>query len=307
MRFAMVDSRIGWRALGLAIGLALMLLVLSQSTRYLQQLAAGWDGRAWPLLLLAVLAAVLVQLLFGSAWHVLVGNGASGGWRMDLACWSVSLVGKYLPGQIFHGAMRIGAYHGTATAGSRVAAGFLRETLLSLGAASTWVAVHVAVSNAAPRVLTWPMSAAAVALTLAAVLPLPARVLARLTRWHAPADAALAPAPAARSALAWLLQAAGYLGYGVALWLLARALAPGHAPGLFAVTAAFCFAGVAGVAAFMVPAGIGVREAALAWYLTAWLPAGSAALLAIAARLCLSLAEAIAIAFGLMLLRAARR
>ena len=284
-----------------------MLLVLSRSAQYLQQLPGDWHGGAWTMLLLAVAVALLAQLLFGSAWHVLVGV-APGAWRRDLARWSMSLGGKYLPGKVFHGAMRIGAYRGDA-AGSRIAAGFLRETGLSLGAACAWVALHAALSAPAPapRTLAWSMFAASLALTLGAMLPLPPRTLAWLTRWHAPADAALAPAPIRRSAMAWTLQAAGYFAHGVALWLLARALAPAQAPGLFALIGAFCFAGVAGVAAFMVPAGIGVREAALAWYLAAWMPAGSAALLAIAARLCLSLAEAIAIAAGLLLMRAERR
>lgn len=299
-----MDAR-RWRWIGGLLGIALLALVGWRLVQYRDQLVLDWGMLSWPLLAAALACACAAQLAFASAWHALLARGAAGTWAHDAARWSVSLAGKYLPGKIFQAVLRLGAYRGSQ-GGTRIAPALLREMLLSVGAACTWVALHLSLSSAGPRVLLWPMVAGALLLTLLA-LPIAARplawLLARLLPRRGDEHAALAPA---HLASAWLLQLAGYFLLGVAVWLLARAIAPAHAPGLLGAVGGLCFAGVAGVAAFVVPAGIGVREAALAWYLAAWLPAGPAALLAIAARLCLSLAEAIAIAIGLARMRAER-
>ena len=67
--------------------------------------------------------------------------------------------------------------------------------------------------------------------------------------------------------------------------------------------AGLCFAGLAGIAAFFVPAGIGVREAALAWYLAPVIGPAPAALLAVASRLWISTGEAVLVGGGLLALR----
>ena len=96
---------------------------------------------------------------------------------------------------------------------------------------------------------------------------------------------------------------AGYVAIGLGLFALARGIALPAAGQASTMIAAFCFAGLAGIAAFIVPAGIGVREAALAWYLSPVLGIGPATLLAVVARIWISLAEAILVVFGLFLLR----
>lgn len=80
-----------------------------------------------------------------------------------------------------------------------------------------------------------------------------------------------------RTALAWL-------GYGVAFWLLGRALYGAAAPSLFDAAAAFIGASVLGIAAVFAPGGIIVREAAIAGALTPALGLERATLLAIASR-----------------------
>ena len=295
-----------WRALGGLFGLALLALVLWRLLQYRQQLAIDWRSLSWPLLAGALACACAAQLVFASAWHGLVARGRADPWAPDMARWSVSLAGKYLPGKVFQAALRLGAYHGLPDA-ARAAPAMLREMLLSLGAACAWVALHLAVSTDGPRLLLWPALAAAIALTALAAPPL-ARLLARMVeRLSGRRIGSGTPVGVKRLATAWCLQLLGYFLFGAATWLLARAVAPSQAPGLLACIGALCFGGLAGVAAFVVPAGIGVREAALAWYLSAWMSAGPAALLAIAARLCLSLAELAAIATGLLLMRRERR
>jgi hypothetical protein len=205
----------------------------------------------------------------------------------------------------------MGTYRGRAS-GARVAAGMLRELLLAMGASCAWLAAHQALDARAPAGWWWPAAAGALLLPLAAWPPCWLRLerLARRLLRRAPSPSpSPSPSPPRDGAdghplQAWAWHLLAYLLLGVSVDCLARALAPGFAPGTLAATGAFCFAGIAGVLAFVVPAGLGVREAALAWYLAAWLPAGPAALLALAARACLTLAEGLAVALGLWQLRA---
>ena len=112
------------------------------------------------------------------------------------------------------------------------------------------------------------------------------------------------PKTAAGSLLeTWLLQLAGYVALGLGLAALARGIDLPAAGQAGTMIAALCFAGLAGMAAFFVPAGIGVREAALAWYLSPVLGIGPATLLAVVARIWISLGEAILVMLGLFLLR----
>lgn len=290
-----------WHWLGALLGAALLAVVLVRLVQYRQQLTLDWRALSWPLLAAALACSCAAQLLFASAWHVLLPDGVAAGWRQDCARWSMSLAGKYLPGKIFQAVLRLGSYR--ADGGSaRIAPAIVREVLLSLGAACAWVALHLASTSAGPRQLFWPMLAAAVILTIAALPVVTRRVSGLVRRWIPRLDADRAPTFTGIAG-AWGMQLGGYFLLGTSVWLLGCALAPEHPPGLLAAVGGLCFAGVAGVAAFVVPAGIGVREAALAWYLAAWLPAGPAALLAIAARLCLSAAEFAMIALGLLAMR----
>jgi len=295
-----------WRLAGLLFGLVLLFAVGWQLLAYRDQLAIDFSRLSWPLLGGALAAALAAQACFSVAWRRLLGVAAAVDWRDDAARWCVSLGGKYVPGKVFHALARIGLYRGRIAA-SRLAALVVRELMLGLGAACAWVAVHALLD---PRAAFpwWPAAGAALLLPVAAVL-LPSPGLRSLSGHDDAGVAVATPSsrPAAADAVAaWALQAIGYLLIGVSVAALAHAFVP-IAPGWLACTAAFCFAGVAGVLALVVPAGIGVREAALAWYLAAWLGAGPAALVALAARACLTLAELLAVLFGLWHLRHAAR
>jgi hypothetical protein len=303
-----------WRRLGGVLGLALLALVAWRMLQFRDQLQLDVRVLRSPWLAAAVCAALASQAAFATAWHRLLGSGGAGAWRHDAACWSVSLAGKYVPGKVLQPVLRVGAYRGRASA-VRVASAMLRELLLAMGASCTWVAAHAALDARAPAAWGWAAVAGAVLLPLAAWPPCWSwleQLAARLAR-RAPASSPAAQVHAqaqaqagGHAAQAWAWQVLAYLLLGVSVDGLARALVPGQAPGLLAATGAFGFAGIAGVLAFVVPAGLGVREAALAWYLAAWLPAGPAALLALAARACLTLAEGVAVAWGLWQLRAGR-
>jgi hypothetical protein len=90
---------------------------------------------------------------------------------------------------------------------------------------------------------------------------------------------------------------------GLGFFALGRGLGwfgPAHAA---LAISALCFAGLAGIAAFFVPAGIGVREAALAWILAPAIGPGPALMLAVLARAWISLGEAALVVAGLLWLQ----
>jgi hypothetical protein len=130
-----------------------------------------------------------------------------------------------------------------------------------------------------------------------------ARVALGLVRRWSPWQLDLPEGGASWLPLAWCLQVLGYLVLGIGCLALGLAFGLLRPELVLPVAAGLCFAGLAGIAAFFVPAGLGVREAALAWFLAPWLGAAPALLLAVLARLWISMGEATVIAGGLLWLR----
>jgi hypothetical protein len=290
------------RGIGVVLGLLVLGLVLRQLHGYRDELRLSWSQLHWHALAVSVLAFLLAQALFAGCWHrLLAGTGRAGSLRGDVARWCVSLAGKYFPGKVWMAVARLGLYHG-APEGARVAPAFAREMLLSVSAAMALVAAPGWFGQPGPATLTLPFSIGALLLLLLATPTLGQRVLQALQRWT-PLRLALPEANAGSLLAAWLLQLAGYVALGLGLVALGQGIGLPVAAQAGTIVAALCFAGLAGIAAFFVPAGIGVREAALAWYLAPVLGVGPATLLAVAARVWISLGEAALVALGLGLLR----
>jgi hypothetical protein len=85
--------------------------------------------------------------------------------------------------------------------------------------------------------------------------------------------------------------AVAWMGYGVALWLLARGLLPHAGLGLLPATAVFTASYLAGFLALFAPGGIGVREGVFILMLQGPIGIGAATALAIASRLLLTVTE----------------
>lgn len=288
---------------GLLLGLLVFGLVLLQVRTHRQELDQAWAHAQVAPLLLSFLLFFLAQFLFVLSWHRLLhAAGETGNLGGDAARWGVSLAGKYFPGKVWQALARFGLYHG-APRGSRVAPAYLRETLLSVSAAMTVVALQAGHVGAHLRALVWPFGLGAGLLLLLA-LPSVARLVSdRLRRWS-PLELELPDSDAAVLPLAWCLQLLAYLLLGLGFFVLGRAFGLLESGVVFPAVAGLCFAGLAGIAAFFVPAGLGVREAALAWFLAPWLGAAPALLLAVLARLWISVGEATMIAMGLWWLHA---
>jgi hypothetical protein len=80
--------------------------------------------------------------------------------------------------------------------------------------------------------------------------------------------------------------------------LLALAFVPIELAQVPMLVGALCASGIVAALVFFVPAGIGVREGALAWLLSFALPDPVAVLIALATRLWVSVADALAIITG---------
>jgi uncharacterized membrane protein YbhN (UPF0104 family) len=83
---------------------------------------------------------------------------------------------------------------------------------------------------------------------------------------------------------------------GLAAWLLATAVTGIGAGALPVIVAGYAFAYVVGMAAFIIPSGLGVREAVLAASLAARLPGSVALAWAVLLRLWQTLVELLAVA-----------
>jgi hypothetical protein len=100
---------------------------------------------------------------------------------------------------------------------------------------------------------------------------------------------------------------AAWLPAGLGAWLLARATIGLEAGALPAVIAAYALAYVVGMAAFVFPSGIGVREAVLTAALASRLPGGVALAWALLLRLWVTLVELVFVGVAVAAWAAARR
>jgi hypothetical protein len=166
----------------------------------------------------------------------------------------------------------------------------LQALAIGTGAAIVGLTGSVGLESAHPGarvalVLLVVASAVGVGLVL---WPPAVRRLLRLAR--VPAEAALPPSPAAvaggiaANAIAWV-------GYGAALWLLARGLLPDVKLDLPTAVTAFTASYLAGFLALLAPGGLGVREGLFILMLQQPIGIGAATVLAVASRLLLTLTE----------------
>jgi hypothetical protein len=97
--------------------------------------------------------------------------------------------------------------------------------------------------------------------------------------------------PAGAVAFGLVANAIAWIGYGAALWLLARGLLPGAGLGLMPAIAVFTASYLAGFLALFAPGGIGVREGVFILMLQGPIGIGAATALALASRVLLTVTE----------------
>lgn len=248
-----------------------------------RQLGAHWSAlRAtgatlrpdWPVAALSAGVVLATYALLIQAWRGLV---SAWGGRLPFAdaarIWSVSNLGRYLPGKVWSIAamgvlsQRVGVTPLAATGSA------ILSTLVNIAAGFAVVLLTgsrtLAVLAATDAGRTAAVGAAVVVTVGLVALPWLLLPLARLAGRLLGREFALPPVTVGRLWGVVLANLGAWLGYGLAFLVLARAVLPGSALATLSAgswssaTAVFTASYLAGYLAFVVPGGLLVREAAM--------------------------------------------
>jgi hypothetical protein len=250
--------------------LAHVLLVAATVGFVILALARSWDqvtAYEWtfrPEWLVASFAVFLAFYCLQAAgwWLLLAGFGMRPGALATWAIWGSSILARYVPGTVFMFVGRAWLHHGQGLDLPRVGAAMVYEQALQLCSALLTVALLWPLARVDAGWAAWSLLAIPALLALVhprVFVPLAGRVLGLLHR--EPLTAALGFGRVV--GMLWYYVATWLL-VGAAAWCLARATVGAGADSLALVVAAYALAYVAGMAAFVVPSGVGVREAVLA-------------------------------------------
>lgn len=247
----------------------------------------GWVG----------LSAVTVLATYGlliRAWTlVLDGWGQGLPMKRAASIWCLSNLGRYLPGKVWSVAGMVvlakrAGVSGWAAAASAIVMQFL-AIATGAGVFLAFVPSRVFASTVSPVAV----GTAGLAGIAAAVVVTTTPLLQRLARLVKP-EIEFRPLRPMAATLGAGATVAAWLGYGLALWLLARGVVPATPlPGLLAV-GGFAGAYIVGLVFIFAPGGVGVREGVLVSLLTPSVGGGAAVVIAVASRLLMTLTEIVA-------------
>ncbi|HEU4954288.1 MAG TPA: lysylphosphatidylglycerol synthase domain-containing protein [Gemmatimonadales bacterium] len=289
----MADRRI--RAIQWLLGITIVGFALRSLVRNWDQLRAQpLDWSIDPLWL--ILSAVVVWLMYGlliAAWRImLTGWGRGLDFWSAARIWTVSSLGKYLPGKVWAVAgmavlaQRAGVGAGPATASAIILQVLAIGTGALVAALTGWSSLRSAYPGAESGLAVLVL----VSLVAVGVLLRPDWVR-RLVRIAAPEVSVSLTPPAGAVVFGVAANTVAWIGYGSALWLLARGLLPGAGLGLMPAIAVFTASYLAGFLALFAPGGIGVREGVFILMLQGPIGIGAATALAVASRVLLTVTE----------------
>jgi hypothetical protein len=287
------DRRI--RALQWLLGIAIVGFAARSLVRNWDQLRAqplDWSIEpGW-----LILSAVVVWLMYGlliAAWRImLTGWGRGLDFWSAARIWTVSSLGKYLPGKVWAVAgMAVMAQRAGIGAGPATGSAVILQ-VLAIGTGATVAALTgwSSLRNAYPGVESGLAVLLVISVVAAAVLLRPDSVR-RIVRSALPEATVPLTPPVGAVAFGIAANTTAWLGYGVALWLLARGLLPEAGLGLLPAIAVFTASYLAGFLALFAPGGIGVREGVFILMLQGPIGIGAATALAVASRLLLTVTE----------------
>jgi glycosyltransferase 2 family protein len=287
------DRRI--RALQWLLGIAIVGFAARSLVRNWDQLRAqplDWSLEpGW-----LILSAVVVWLMYGlliAAWRImLTGWGRGLDFWSAARIWTVSSLGKYLPGKVWAVAgMAVMAQRAGVGAGPAAGSAVILQVLaIGTGAAVAALTGWSSLRGAYPGAEGGLAVLLVVSVLAVAVLLRPDSVR-RIVRIALPETTVSLTPPVAAVAFGIAANTIAWLGYGVALWLLARGLLPGAGLGLLPAIAVFTASYLAGFLALFAPGGIGVREGVFILMLQGPIGIGAATALAVASRLLLTVTE----------------
>jgi uncharacterized membrane protein YbhN (UPF0104 family) len=232
------------------------------------ELDAGW---------LALSGVFLLTYYFAQAgfwWLLLRGCGAPSPFWPAASVWGKSILARYVPGNVFMFVGRAWMSHSRGLPVKRVSAAMVYEQALGVCGALMAVAVLFPFWEYRPGVTALSLAAIPVLVALMhprVFGPLAGRALKLLHR--EPLEVTLGFGGLigllALFTLDWLVA-------GTGAWMLARSITGLGVDSLPLVIVAYALAYVAGMVAFFIPSGIGVREAVLTASLSKELPGGVA-------------------------------
>jgi glycosyltransferase 2 family protein len=278
-----------WRIVGISIA-ALSLLSIALQLRASWSQLAGIRIAPAPALL-ALVCGSLSLVAFAALWHSTLWRL---GGRLSLATamriWFSSQLVRYVPGNIWH---LMGRVYLTQQAGVGT-----RVTSMSL-VVELMQTITAALLMAAASLLFWQRQSAQSLWTLLLIplllcYTLPQLLLQRPLEWALRRTGLGFPDISLhRRDLFALLP--GYCGswiaYGCGLYLLALSIHPLPLRAIPALVGIFAIAWVVGFLSFITPSGLGVREGVLGYLLSSLMPLPVALLLALLARVWLTVAE----------------
>ena len=250
------------------------------------RLAPGW-------LALSVAAVLTSYAVLVWAWRLVVVSQHQRLPYWEAArIWALASLGKYLPGKVWSVA---GAWVLAQRAGVDPSVAVLSALVLQALAIASGVMVGtgpVAISFSGEG--AWLPMAAGVAGLVATVglWGLSSARMMRIVRRLAPARlGALRPLRRGTLAVALAANLVAWLGYGLALWLLARSILPDMALGLPTAVGVFAAAYTVGFVMLIAPGGVGPRESVLVLLTMPVVGPKAALALAVASRLQLTVLE----------------
>lgn len=236
--------------------------------------------------LLALSCGVLLAGYFVSAalWGLMVVD--LGGPRLPLfqaiQLFMVANLGRYLPGKVWQIAGLAVLARGKGVPAATATGAAVLGQGVSLVAAT--IVGLVALAAGPDQVRTWGLAGAGVVGIAVAVGLLPPVFRRVVGLWFRLAKQEAPPELGSGHALIWLLLfTLNWALYACSFWILATSF--GHTGNVLPVASAFAAAYVLGYLMIFAPAGVGVREASLVAFLTPYMGAGSAGVLAVVARL----------------------
>lgn len=290
-----------WALIVVIIGFAVYYLV-SQWTEVSEAIRA-----IAPLSLAVSTVFVLAGLLCGTlSWvTVLNGLGPRVGLLRGAQVLLVGQLGKYVPGSVWAYVMQmeLGRHYGIlrprVLVTSLYAAGIGVVSSLLLGALALPIVVE------GHEYLLWLFALLPVGLVCLhpRVMTFLASVVLRIFR-RPPLDHRVSFRVIA-IALGWSLLS--YVFYGLHLWILVNSLVDPGIENLILMTGAISLGFTVGLFAFLLPSGVGVREAVLIGVMTVFLTAGQAAGMSLVSRATFTLADLVAAGAAVVVVLIARR
>jgi glycosyltransferase 2 family protein len=288
-------ARSWFRVIQAVLGISIILFAIRALIRNWDQFRSqslDWQIRpGWLVLSLALTWLMYLLLIYG--WRSLLRDW---GQRLDpwnaARIWTVSSLGKYVPGKVWAvaGMAVMSQRAGVAAWAATGAAVVMQVLAIGTGAAVTGLAGAELLESAKPGARTALGLLVGAAVVSVGLLLWPA-FLRRLLQLLAPQTVG-EQRPTGRGVMIGVAtNTIAWLGYGLSLWLLAQGLLPGAGLGLRLAIAVFAASYLAGFLALFVPGGIGVREGLFILLLQGPLGVGAATSLAIASRLLLTVAE----------------